>query len=161
MKKTIFLFSLFAVILIAGCNQKDLISQIDGTWHISKYAVNGVDETSKFDSTQAGFLWTFANGNVFSQAWQSIKIYTLYTLDTVAHYDTATHAFIIDSVTTSIARVPTGYGISVTGSWYLTNGNHFLQTEDSVFGNQQYQIIDHSKNSLHLLNGNKDYYLSK
>ncbi len=161
MKKTIFLVSLFGALLIAGCNEKNLIGQIDGTWHLQKYTVNGADRTYWFDTTHAGFSWTFQNGDKFSQYWQSIKMYTLYTLDTVAHFDTTSHAFVIDSITTSIARVPTGYTSSVQGDWYLTNGNQFLETRDSVYGNLLYQIIDHSKSSLHLLYGNQDYYLTK
>ena len=161
MKKTIFLISLFATLLIAGCNEKNLINQIDGTWHIQKYAVGGADMTHWFDTSHAGFTWTFSGSTSFSQSWSSIRVYTLYTLDTVGHYDTMAHAFVIDSVTTSIARAPTAYGVTVSGDWYLTNGNQFLETRDSVYHNQLYQIIDHSKNSLHLLDGNKDYYLSK
>jgi hypothetical protein len=161
MKKTIFLFSLLIILLIAGCNEKNLISQIDGTWHIQKYAVNGADMTSSFDSTHAGFVISFANGDVYSEAWQSTRIFSTYTLDTIVHYDTTTHAFVIDSVTTSIAKIPTAYTVNVTGDWYLTNGNQFLITRDSVNGNIQYQIVDHSKNSLHLLYNDMDYYLSK
>jgi len=161
MKKTIFLFSLLITLLITGCNEKNLISQIDGTWHVQKYAVNGVDMTSSYDTSHAGCVWTFANGDQFAQAWQQIKIYTTYTLDTIVHYDTTTHAFVIDSVTASIAKIPTAYTVNIKGDWYLTNGNQFLETRDSVFGNLLYQIVDHSKNSLHLLYGNQDYYLSK
>jgi hypothetical protein len=161
MTKSIFLFLLFALLLIAGCNQKNLTAEIDGTWHVQEYAVNGQNLTSSFDSTHADFSWTFANGNQFSQSYQSIKVYSLYTLDTITHYDTTTHAFVIDSVTTTVAKVPTSFTVNIQGDWYLTNGNEFLETRDSLNGNYQYQILAHSKNSLHLLYGNVDYYLSK
>jgi hypothetical protein len=160
MKKTIFLFSIIITLFIAGCNEKNLLNQINGTWHLQKYAVGGVDETRQFDSMYTGFRWTFS-GSTFNQSWTSVKLYTLYTLDTITHLDTTTHALVIDSVTTTTAVVPTGIFDQAKGDWYLTNGNYYLVTRDSTYGNNEYQIIDHSKSSLHLLNGNKDYYLAK
>jgi len=161
MKKTIFLFSMLIILVIAGCNEKDLIGQIDGTWHLQNYAVNGADQTATFDTTHAGFTWTFANGDKYSQSWQDIRVFQLYTLDTVGHYDAQTQSFVIDSITTTVAKVPTSYSVTVSGDWYLTNGNAFIETRDSVNGNLLYQIMSHSKNSLHLLYGNQDFYLSK
>lgn len=161
MKKTIFLFLLLATLLIAGCNEKNLISQIDGTWHLQKYAVNGVDMTTTFDTTHAGYTMTFANGDLYTESWFAIKLYTLYTLDTLTHYDTTTHTFVIDSITASKAIVPTGYQVIAQGQWYLTNGNQFLETRDSLTGTRLFQIVDHSSGNLHLLYGNQDFYLSK
>jgi len=161
MKKAIFLFSILITLLIAGCNQKDLIHDIDGTWHVQKYAVNGADMTSKFDSAYAGFTWQFSGSANFYQQWNIIGIYTLYSLDTVASINPVTQTLVIDSVITTIARVPTDFGKSVQGNWYLTNGNQFIETIDPVYGTRLYQILDHSKNSLHLLYNNQDYYLSK
>jgi uncharacterized lipoprotein NlpE involved in copper resistance len=160
MKKTIFL--LFAVILlIAGCNEKKLINQIDGTWHVQKYAVAGVDQTKSFDTLFANYQWNFSGTNSFTQSWNTITVYTLYNRDTITHLDTTTHTLVIDSITTSTAYVPTTIGKSVKGDWYLTNGNAFIETRDSVYGTKLYQIIDHSSSNLHLLYGNIDYYLAK
>jgi len=162
MKKTVPLLCILVTLLIAGCNEKDLTHQIDGTWHLQKYAVNGVDQTTTFDTTHAGFEWQFSgsSGSSFSQYWQDIKVYNLYNLDTIAHIDPATHMLVIDSVTVTISHVPTSYGVTVQGDWYLTNGNQFLETRDPS-GNKLYQIVDHSKSSLHLLYNNQDFYLSK
>jgi hypothetical protein len=160
MKKTIFLLAMLATLLIAGCNEKKLINQIDGTWHIQKYAVGGVDQTRMFDTTHAAFTWNFSGGKSFYQTWTSIQLNTVYNNDSVAHYDTATHTFVVDSVITSKAIVPTTYSNYVSGDWYLINGNQWIETRDSVYGDKSYQIIDHSNNSLHLLYGNIDYYLS-
>jgi hypothetical protein len=161
MKKTIFLVSILITLFIGGCYQKDLIKQIDGTWNVQNYSVNGANQTHWFDSVYSGFKWTFSGNSNDFMSWQVVKTYTIYNLDTIVHYDTTTHAFIIDSITSSKAVVPTVAGVGLAGQWLLTNGNHYLQTQDSIFGNRQFQIISHSNNSLHLLDGNKDYYLSK
>ncbi len=161
MKKTIFLFSLLLLLLIAGCNQKDLVHQIDGTWHIQKYAVNGKDLTAQFDSTHALYAWHFSGTSDFYQQWQNIKIYNLYNFDTITSIDPITHTIVIDSIIGTTAQIPTDYGVYVQGKWYLTNGNQFIETIDPVNGTQLYQILDHSKNSLHLLYNNQEYYLSK
>jgi hypothetical protein len=159
-KKNLFLISLLFTLFIAGCNEKNLLNQIDGTWHLQKYAIDGADKTYSYDTSHANFTWTFA-GTSFNQSWLTLRNFQLYTRDTIAHYDTMMHAFVIDSITISIAQVPSGYTVKVSGDWYLTNGNQFLETRDSVYGQQLYQIIDHSKNSLHLLRNNEDFYLSK
>ena len=161
MKKTIFLSSLFIALVIASCNEKNLINQIDGTWHVSKYAVAGADQTRWFDTTKVNFKWTFSGSSSFNQTWNTVSKYTVYTNDTFAHLDTTTHTYVIDSVTTVSAVVPTTVLNTVKGDWYLTNGNQFLETRDSLTGIHLYQIIDHSSSSLHLLDGNKDYYLAK
>jgi uncharacterized lipoprotein NlpE involved in copper resistance len=161
MKKTIFLASLLVTLLIAGCNEKNLISQIDGTWHVQKYSVANADQTHWFDTSYASFKWNFSGTKDFFQTWTSVKLYVVYNYDTITHLDTTTHTWIIDSVTSTRAVVPTTVSNTVKGDWYLTNGNQFLETRDSTYGTRLYQIIDHSKSSLHLLDGNKDYYLAK
>lgn len=161
MKKSIFLASLFALLIVAGCNQNHLVSQIDGTWHIQKYAVNGADQTHWFDTSYTAFKWNFSGTKSFYQTYNYVKDFVVYTNDTIAHLDTTTHAWVIDSVTTTHATVPTTEAMTISGDWYLTNGNQFLETRDSVKGTHLYQIIDHSNNSLHLLDGNIDYYLAK
>jgi hypothetical protein len=161
MKKAIFLVALFVGIFIAGCNENDLVKQIDGTWHVQNYSVNGADQTYWFDTTYAAFKWTFSGNINYHQSWNVVKKFRLFNFDTIAHYDTTTQTLVIDSITSSNAVVPTVVEIDQNGQWYLVNGNHFIQTQDSIFGNHQYQIISHSKNNLHLLDGNKNYYLSK
>ena len=161
MKKIIFFFSFLIILLIAGCNEKDLIKQIDGTWHVQSYSVNGTDQTHWFDTTYSGFYWTFSSNGNDNEGWQIVKPITVYNLDTLVHYDTSAHAFVVDSITSSKAVVPIVVDVGVTGTWLLTNGNHYLQTQDSIFGNRQFQIISHSKSSLQLLDGDKNYTLSK
>lgn len=161
MKKNIFLASLLVSLFIAGCNEKKLISQIDGTWHVSKYAVAGADQTHWFDTTYTGFKWNFSGTKDFYQTYTVVTRFVVYSNDTIAHLDTTTQSWVIDSITTTRAVVPTTQTKTIRGDWYLTNGNQFLETRDSVNGTRQYQIIDHSKGSLHLLDGNKDYFLAQ
>jgi hypothetical protein len=161
MKKTIFLASLLVSLFIAGCNEKKLISQIDGTWHVQKYAVAGADQTHWFDTTYTSFKWNFSGNRDFTQTYNVINKYVVYNYDTIAHLDTATQTWVVDSVNTTRSVIPTTVGKTIKGDWYLTNGNQFLETRDSVNGTHLYQIIDHSKSSLHLLDGNKDYYLAQ
>ena len=161
MKKTIFFVTVMLALIIAGCNEKDLVKQIDGTWHVQNYALNGSDQTHWFDSTYAGLKWTFSGNSNYYLTWKIVKTYTLYNLDTIAHYDTTTQAFIIDSITSSRAIVPIVVDVNVSGQWLLTNGNHYLQTEDSVFGSRQFQVLSHTNSNLRLVDGNKDYYLAK
>lgn len=161
MKKAIFLIPILVMLFIAGCNQKDLVSQIDGTWHVQRYLVSGADQTNLFDSVYAGYTWTFSGSANFYQQWHLITIYTLGTLDTVTSINPITHTLVIDSVITTTAQVPTDVGKSTQGNWYLTNGNHYIETIDPIYGTRLYQILDHSKNSLHLLYNNQEFYLSK
>jgi hypothetical protein len=159
MKKTVFLLSVVLALIISGCNQKHLVGQIDGNWHVQKYAVSGMDKTRWFDSVYTGFTWRFAGSSVFSKHWTTVTLYTINSYDTVGHYD-ASHNFILDSVVTTQAVVPTTIDNYRNGDWYLTNGNQYIETRDSIDGNIQYQIVDHSNSSLHLLKGNIDYYLA-
>ena len=161
MKKTILFVSILFVLIIAGCNEKNLIKQIDGTWHVQNYSLNGKNLTHWYDSVYAGQKWTFSGNSSYYISWQTVKTSTIYNLDTITHYDTTTQTFIIDSITSSTAIVPTAIYVGVGGQWLLTNGNYFLQTEDSIFQKRQFQILSHSSSNLHLLDGNKDYYLAK
>ena len=161
MKKTLFFVTLTLAIIIAGCNEKNLVKQIDGTWHVQNYSLNGKDQTQWYDSVYLGQKWTFAGNSNYYLAWQTVRTTTIYNLDTITHYDTTTHAFIIDRITSSKAIVPVLTYVSLAGQWLLTNGNQFLQTEDTMFLSRQFQILSHTANNLHLLDGNKDYYLSK
>ena len=161
MKKTFFFVTLMLVLIIAGCNEKDLVKQIDGTWHIQNYSLNGKDLTHWYDSVYYGQKWTFSGNSNYFISWQTVRTNTIYNLDTIAHFDTTTQTFIIDSITSSKAIVPVLTYINVSGQWLLTNGNQFLQTEDTMFQSRQFQILSHTANNLHLLDGNKDYYLAK
>lgn len=159
MRKIYFAVLLLITLAISSCNEKNLINQLVGTWHVQRYLVSGADRTGWFDSTYAGYTWYIYNGNKYLQNWSYVTTYTLWHLDTISHYDTTAHAFVIDSVLASNAVVPTSVYASVSGQWYLTNGNQWIETRDSANGDILYQILDQSSGSLHLMYGNKEYYL--
>jgi hypothetical protein len=160
MKKTLFLSLFFALLLVSGCTEQNLLNQIGGTWHVQKYLVDGKDKTYWFDTTKPNFIWTFS-GNTFTQNWRAIWVAKLYNVDTIAHLDTTTHSWIVDSTNVTYSYIPTYYTAVAKGTWLLVNGNHFIQTMDSANGNNLYQILDHSSGSLHLTQGTSEYYLAQ
>ena len=160
MKKTTFLLSALFVLLTTGCNEKKLLSDISGTWHVQKYAVDGHDHTYSFDTTYPGFFLSFGSDMKFTKYWQVRRVGGVYTVDTIRHFDTITHMTVIDSITTTNAIVPYVNNYIVKGTWLLTNSNKYIETRDTS-GTTLYQIIDHSSGDLHLYTGNEDYYLAQ
>ena len=151
-----FLVSVLIAIAIAGCDQKNLVSNIDGNWHLQKYTEDGADLTHTYDSTHMDFKWSFNADMTFYQYWKEKHVATIVSFDTTQHIDTVTHLAVIDRVDTSTLVEPYVYDSYHTGKWLLTNGNKFLQTRDSANGTQLFQITDHSASSLHLLKGNTE-----
>jgi hypothetical protein len=160
MKKTAFLFTVLIAFLIAGCNEKNLVNNITGTWHVSKYVVDGADKTRFFDTTYAGFKWNFTSDRKYTKTWTERRIGNVYTYDTIRHYDSVAQVTVIDSVSTTSAIVPFVYTNNVYGTWVLTNGNRYLEARDSL-KNTQFQIVSHANSSMHLYAGNEDYYLAQ
>lgn len=163
MKKTIFLCAILFAIILIGCNEDNLLSNINGLWRVQKYSVDGVDRTRWFDSTYLNFRWSFFTGskNTFRKSW--IAHNTIHSLryDTTMHVDTMTHIRVIDRIDTVRFIDPYSYSDTLSGDWFLTNSNKFFISRDPIYGTLQYQIIDHSTGSLHLLKGNEDYYLTQ
>ena len=160
MKKTVFLLTVLLAIMISGCNEKNLVNNITGDWHVQKYSVDGHDRTYWFDTTYLVFRWSFTADRKYAKIWQTRRIGTVFTVDTIRHFDTIAQMTVIDSITSTSAIVPFTYTYNLRGDWILTNGNQYLETRDSI-KNTLYQIIDHSNSSLHLYSGNEDFYLSQ
>ncbi|MCW3127621.1 MAG: hypothetical protein JWO03_3279 [Bacteroidetes bacterium] len=160
MKKTAFLLTIAIALFIMGCNEKSLINDITGNWHVSKYVVDGHDRTRWFDTTYTGFKWEFTSDKKYTKRWTTNQIGTVYTVDTVRHFDSTAMVDVIDSITSTSAIVPYIYNNYVRGDWVLTNGNKYLEARDSI-KNSQFEIKDHAAKNLHLFEGNEDYYLSQ
>ena len=160
MRKTIFLISALLVLLISGCNEKNLLKDISGTWHVQKYAVDGHDRTYWFDTTFPGYSISFGIDKKYTKYWNTRHIGTVYTVDTIRHFDTITQMVVIDSITSTSAIVPYVATNFTAGDWLLTNSNKYIETRDTT-GTTLYQIIDHSSSNLHLYTGNEDYYLAQ
>ena len=160
MKKTI--VTLFAILSIAivGCSEKKLVNDITGNWHVSKYVVDGRDQTLAFDTTHAYYRWNFTSDGKYVKTWTDNRIGRVYTVDSIQHYDSATMTIVFDSTITTSTIVPYVNYNSVRGVWVLINGNKYLQTNDSLTA-VQYEIRDHSAKSLHLYSGTEDLYLAQ
>jgi len=160
MKKIAFLLTALISLFIMGCNEKNLVNNIEGNWHVSKYTVDGKDRTLWFDTTYTGFMWQFTSDKKYSKTWTEKHITQVYTSDTVSHYDSTAMVVVIDSINTTSAIVPYVYYAYVRGDWVLTNGNKYVVARDSI-KNTLYQIVDHGPKSLHLYSGSEDYYLGQ
>ncbi|MBS1625074.1 MAG: hypothetical protein JST83_13695 [Bacteroidetes bacterium] len=160
MKKTMVILSLALSIAIMGCNEKKLVSDITGDWHMSKYMVDGRDKTLGFDTTHTGFKWRFTADGKYYKSWTETHIGQVYTVDSIQHYDSTSMTLVFDSTITTSAIVPFVYHSEVRGAWVLINGNKYLQTNDSLDA-VQYEIKDHSTKNLHLYSGSEDIYLAQ
>lgn len=160
MKRTIGILSVLLSVAIMGCNEKKLISDITGDWHVTRYVVDGRDQTLAFDTTHTVFKWSFSADGKYQKTWTDNRIGTVYTVDSIEHYDSTSMTMVFDSTITTSAIVPFVYYNSVRGVWVLINGNKYLQTNDSLSA-VQYEIKDHSAKSLHLYSGTEDWYLAQ
>ncbi len=160
MKKTIVILSVMLSVAIMGCNEKKLVSDITGNWHVTKYVVDGRDQTVAFDTTHAGFQWSFSSDGKYHKTWSDNRIGRVYTVDSIQHFDSTTMTVVFDSTITTSAIVPFVHYNDVRGVWVLINGNKYLQTNDSLSA-VQYEIQDHSAKSLHLYSGSEDLYLAQ
>ena len=161
MKKTLFILVLFIVVLLTGCDEKNLLSNIHGEWRVQKYAVDGRDKTLWFDTTYVNFKWTFYSNYTFAKYWNTRRTASVFVADTTQHIDTITQQPVIDHIDYSSYTQTYTIGELHQGKWLLTNSNKFIQTSDSVNGTNQYQILDHGSDDLHLLRGNEEFFLTK
>lgn len=161
MKKTIFLVVLFVAVLLTGCDEKTLLSDIHGQWRLQKYYLDGKDKTLWFDTTYTDFKWNFRSDYTFFKYWKVRRTAIVFVADTTQHIDTITQLPVIDRIdySTYIQRY-TGEEYH-EGKWLLTNSNKFMQTSDSIGGTNQYQILDHGSSDLRLLRGNEEFDLVK
>lgn len=152
--------TLAGLLLLAACSEKELLSDVEGTWHVQKYVVDSKDRTQYFDTTFRLFKWVFNAPHDFQQTWQYRKIDTALNIhaifdsvdvnnDTIYHYDT------VKVVT------PKFVNAAIKGDWYLINSNKFLQTRDSVNGTNSYKIEEHSSGNMKLSRGDEVFYLAQ
>lgn len=160
MKRTIVILSAVLSLAIMGCNEKKLVSDITGDWHMSKYVVDGKDQTRAFDTTHAVFQWSFTADGKYHKTWTDNRIGRVTTVDSIQHYDSASMTIVFDSTITTTTIVPYVHYNDVRGAWVLINGNKYLQTNDSLDA-VQYEIKDHSAKNLHLYSGREDIYLAQ
>jgi uncharacterized lipoprotein NlpE involved in copper resistance len=158
MKKASFLLVLAVVILVAGCNEKKLLDNLDGTWVVQKYLYNNGDKTTQFKADKVDFKWQFSKDKNYTESWEKV--------DTIK-YDRYDSAYVkdvsgLDSLS-NIDTVPTFYlneqSFFYKGVWTLVNSNKFLQLRREDSTSADYRIIEHTSSSLKLFKGNEEFWL--
>lgn len=159
MKKTFIILTTILLIVAIGCNKKNLLGNLEGTWGVKTYLFETKDRTAAFNRDKAQFRWTFNSNEEFLETWKRID--TFY----VDRYDST---FVTDTVTgtTTLTRVDTVEVANINqqifsnkGTWTLTNSNKFLQLRDTSNVVREYRILDHSSKSLRLFKGNEEFLL--
>ena len=160
MKKYLAGAFLIAMVTIIGCAEKQLLSDVTGTWILSKYTVSDKDKTLVFDTTFREYSWAIRPDKSFSEYWKVPDVAITYNYTRI--FDSIDNS-IPDSIfhidTTKIST-PIFSERETKGTWVLTNSNKFLQFRDSVNNVREYKIIDHGAKSMHLFKGNEDLYLN-
>ncbi len=152
MKNVVLLLVAASLVILASCGEAKLEKDIQGTWRVNKYMVNGGDRTAQLNAAKPNYIWVFSKDKSYSRYWDNSWDSVTFRIDTsysggLRYFDT------VWSVTPI-----SGYG-GYTGTWLLTNSNKYLQTTDNSSGVVEYQIIEHKSSSLHLFCNGEDYYL--
>jgi hypothetical protein len=162
-KKLLFV-AVALVVVLCACNRKAFVKKIEGTWKISHYLYQGIDMTASYDSTTTGFQLIISPNYVYNESWKtytfthdSLVVHDTISYDstTMTYHDTVFTLHFIDTTVTPYA---------VTGVWTLINSEEDLQlwangTPDTAA--VQYNILKLTGSNLNLLNGNKEYDLTK
>jgi hypothetical protein len=158
------LFVAAALLVLCACNRKDFVNKIEGTWKINTYLYSGQNKTSSFDTTNSGYQLVLSSGYVFTES------YTAYTYTSVPNIkadtvsDTTNHTITITFDTISYTVHTTATPYSATGTWALLNSEEDLQLRTNGSADSSvriFNILKLTKSNLNLLNGNKEYDLTK
>lgn len=73
MKIKILMLSVFALLVMSACSkEKKYIKQINGTWKMDSYRVNGNDETTNFKNVFTNYTINFGENKSFQENWVTI-----------------------------------------------------------------------------------------
>ena len=164
MKKKLLFIGVVLAIILCACNRKDFVSKIQGTWKISNYFYASQNMTKTFDTTNAGYQLIISGGYVYNESWKtySFRADSLIKADTLG-YDSATMTYHITFDTLRFVDTTiTPY--TSTGTWTLLNSEEDLQLRTSGSSDSSvriFNILKLTKGNLNLLNGNKEYDLTK
>ena len=165
MKKKL-LFVAAALLVLCACNRKDFVNKIEGTWKINTYLYAGQNLTRSFDTTNALYQLVISSGYVYTETYKS---YT-FRADSIVRADTTgvdtntmPHSYYITFDTLRFVDTTiTPYASS--GTWTLINSEEDLQLRTSGSSDSSvriFNILKLTKSNLNLLNGNKEYDLTK
>jgi hypothetical protein len=163
-KKKIFFVAAALVVILCACNRVKFVNKLEGTWKLNKYLYAGQVMTSGFDTTNAKYTLIISGNYQYTESWTSYSFRADSTIiaDTLG-YDTPTMTYHITHDTLRFVDTtitPFTYG----GRWTLLNSEEDLQlvaTGASDSSARIFNILTLTKSNLNLLNGNKEYDLTK
>ena len=165
MKKLLFV-AVALVVVLCACNRKDFVKKIEGTWILQNYLYANQNMTAAFDTGYSGYQLVISGNYVYNESYKSysFRADSLIKQDTLPggfdstimnyhfHYDTL--RFVDTTVTP----------YNSTGTWTLLNSEEDLQLRSAGGSDSSVRIFNIFKltnSNLNLLNGNKEYDLTK
>ena len=163
MKKLLFV-AVALVVVLCACNRKDFVKKIEGTWKLSNYLYAGQNMTKGYDTSYAGYQLVISGNYVYNESYKSysFRADSLVKQDTLG-FDSTTMTFHIQYDTLRfVDTTVTPY--NSTGTWTLLNSEEDLQLRSSGSTDSSvriFNILKLTNSNLNLLNGNKEYDLTK
>jgi hypothetical protein len=163
-KKKILFIAVALVFVLCACNRVKFVNKLEGTWKLNKYIYAGQVKTASFDTTNAKYTLIISGNYQYTESWTSYAFHadTIIIADTLG-YDTPTMTYHISYDTLHpVDTTITPYTSS--GRWTLLNSEEDLQlvaTGASDSSARIFNILTLTKSNLNLLNGNKEYDLTK
>ena len=151
MKNLVLLLVVGSLFVLASCGEAKLEKDIEGTWRVNKYLLNGGDRTAQLNASKSNYIWVFNKDKSMSRSWN-------YSSDSVAYRIDTSYSGGLRFFDTTQITIPVSGSSGDFGTWLLTNSNKYLQTTSNS-GTVEYQIIEHKSSSLHLFCNGEDYYL--
>jgi len=152
------------VVVLCACNRKVFVNKLCGTWKLSTYLYANQDKTAAFDSTNYGYQLVINQNYTYVESWKSFTFRADSTIrvDTLG-FDSATMTFHITRDTLRFVDTTiTPY--AGNGTWALLNSEEDLQLRNNGASDSTariFNILKLTKSNLNLLNGNKEYDLTK
>ncbi len=163
MKKKVFLVAAILVVVLGACNRKDYVNKLVGTWKLSKYLYASQDKTSQFDTTNNAYTLTINDNSTYTETWKAYNFRADSTILVDTLYDSVNMVYnILFDTLRYVDTTITPY--SGNGTWALLNSEEDLQLRDNSGSDSSariFNILKLSKSNLNLLNGNKEYDLTK
>ena len=162
--KKFLLVAVSLVVVLCACNRKDFVSKLTGTWKLKKYIYAKQDQTASFDTTNNSYQLVIAGNNVYTESWKSyaFRADSVVRADTLGFDSTTMTYHILMDTLRFVDTTVTPY--TSTGRWDLINSEEDLQLRNSSGTDSSariFNILTLTKSNLNLLNGNKEYDLTK
>ena len=163
-KKSI-VVALVLLVVLAACNRKRYVNLITGTWKMSHYIYAGVEQTASLDTTMAKYQLEIQNDHNqdYLESWISyaFRADSAILRDTLS-FDSVNMVYVVKFDT--LRFVDTTVTPHAThGRWDLVNSEEDLQLRDGSDSAslRLFNILKLTKSNLNMLNGNKEYDLTK